>query len=90
MVTVSLSVAATAFYKEQPVLEFLKDILSDDLPRDGRYDRGRRGGGRGGRGGGRQDRGSGGHVEVPQQLSEYQRKRFLKEIKGLAMSNTHA
>ncbi|CAI8030664.1 Protein argonaute-2 (Fragment), partial [Geodia barretti] len=88
-VLLNIDIAATAFYKEQPVLEFLKDILSDDLQRDGRYDGGRRGGGRGGRGGGRQDRGSGGHVEVPQQLSEYQRKRFLKEIKGLKIVVTH-
>ena len=75
-----LSVAATAFYKEQSVLDFLKDILSDDLQRGGRHDRGGRGGERWG--GGRQDRVRGGEMEVPQQLNEHQRRKFLKEIKG--------
>ena len=79
------SVAAKVFYKNQPVLDFLKDILVD-MQGGGRNDRGGRGGGRGGRGGGgrRQDRAVPGGVEVPQWLDDHQKMKFLKEIKGQA------
>ena len=60
-----ISVASAVFFKEQPVLEFLKDVLFGDLQGGGggRGGRGGGGGGRGGRGGGgggRGDRGGGG------------------------------
>ena len=54
-------VSATAFYKEQPVLNFMAEVLVTDGP--GQYGgggyRGGRGGGRGGRGGDRGGRGAG-------------------------------
>uniref|UniRef100_A0A1X7VUD3 Uncharacterized protein n=1 Tax=Amphimedon queenslandica TaxID=400682 RepID=A0A1X7VUD3_AMPQE len=48
-ITLNLDVSNTAFYKEQPVLEFLKEVIND----------GGRGGGGGGRGGGRGGGGGG-------------------------------
>ena len=80
--TCTLAVAATAFYKEQPVLHFLRDVLGDGGGggrgggRGGGY-----GGGRGGRGGGRQGS-HGGDGSVPHTLSYAERQQFNKEIKG--------
>ena len=70
------------------MLDFLNDIVSDDLQRRNRYDGGGRGG-RGGRDGGRQGWGDGGKVELPSQLDDHQRKKFLKEIKGEANTDVH-
>ena len=82
--------SATAFYKEQPVLEFLSEIVGERGDR-GRGGGGGRGGGRGGGGGGRGGGGRGGGYEdrgryreaiVPVDLLDYERKKFAKEIKG--------
>ena len=72
-------VSATAFYKEQSVLDFLSEIVS-----------GGRGGGRGregsrGRGGYRDGRGGargGFEPSIPSFLSDSERRQFAKEIKG--------
>ena len=79
-----LSVASTVFYKEQPVLEFMKDILFDDLQRGNRHGGGGRGGRFGGRGRGAREQSSEGgeRPAVPHRLNDFQRKKFLKEIKG--------
>ena len=60
------------------MLDFLKEILSNDWQAGGHY----RGGG-GSRGGGR----GGGRGEIPDSLIEFQRKKFLKEIKGIRISS---
>lgn len=57
------------------MLDFMKEILSEDLQRCSRHDRG-------GTKGERQSRGSGESVEVPHHLTDYLRKKFQKEITG--------
>ena len=81
--------SATAFYKEQPVLEFLSEIVGGRGDGGGRGGGGRGGGGRGGggrggggRGGGYEDRGRYREAIVPEDLLDYERKKFAKEIKG--------
>ena len=74
-------VSATAFYKEQSVLNFLSEIISGG--RGGGGGRGRegsrdRGGYRDGRGGAR----GGFEPSIPSSLSDSERRQFAKEIKG--------
>ena len=78
--------SATAFYKEQPVLDFLSEIVGEggDGGRGGRGGGGRGGRGGGGRGGGGyEDRGRYREAIVPEYLRDYERKKFAKEIKGI-------
>lgn len=71
-------VSNTAFYKEQPVLEFLKEVINNDGGRGG----GGRGRGRGG-GGGRRDYSDEDSVrQLPSYLTDAQRRQFAKDIKG--------
>ena len=76
-------VSATAFYKEQSVLDFLTEIVSGG--RGGGGGRGREGSRgrdryRDGQGGAR---GGGFESNTPSYLSDSDRRQFAKEIKGL-------
>ena len=76
-------VSATAFYKEQNVLDFLTEIVSSGHgSRGGRGQEGSRGRGRyrDGQGGAR---GGGFESNTPSYLSDSDRRQFAKEIKGL-------
>ena len=75
--------SATAFYKEQSVLDFLTEIVSGG--RGGGGGRGREGSRgrdryRDGQGGAR---GGGFESNTPSSLSDSDRRQFAKEIKGL-------
>ena len=70
-------VSATAFYKEQSVLNFLSEIISGGRGRGREGSRGR-GGYRDGRGGAR----GGFEASIPSSLSDSERRQFAKEIKG--------
>ena len=74
-------VSATAFYKEQSVLDFLSEVVGGGRGGGGGRgrDRGRgRGGYRDGRGGAR----GGFEPNIPSSLSDSERRQFAKEIKG--------
>lgn len=74
-------VSATAFYKEQSVLDFLSEIVSGG--RGGGGGRCREGGrGRGGYRDGRGGARRGFEPNIPSSLSDSERRQFAKEIKG--------
>ena len=86
------TVSTTAFYKEQPVTEFLAEVIEESQGGAGRgSNRGRgndrgRGGDRGrGRGRGGYDTRGGDRVQprvIPTHLNDTQRRVLAKEIKG--------
>ena len=76
-------VSATAFYKEQSVLNFLSEIISGGRGGGGGRRRGREGSkGRGGYRDGRSGARGGFEPSIPSSLSDSERRQFAKEIKG--------